>query len=256
MTIRRRPRERRRLLGERRGRETRTQQPGDEQATIGRINGVSAAAVNVTPAIRHRGRRSEEPPRPGTAAPPRHRADYRRFGRRIKEEDCTGCEPDAGWAHLRRVGPCEHGSVARNEVRNAGVLLEGARREERRRPPWARRGHLGRQAQVAQDALDHRGLVDQRNQSETPTAPRTRQGIDAETATHEVSPAWRRRARRSPTAFRRRGRCAGLGEARGLLGRWRVGGVGLARVGGVPEADDERPPRRSRPHPSTMLGVP
>jgi len=36
-------------------------------STIGRINGVSAAAVNVTPAIRHRGRRSEEPPRPGTA---------------------------------------------------------------------------------------------------------------------------------------------------------------------------------------------
>jgi hypothetical protein len=31
--------------------------------TIGSINGVSAAAVNGTPAIRHRGRRSEEPPR-------------------------------------------------------------------------------------------------------------------------------------------------------------------------------------------------
>jgi transketolase len=41
--------------------------------TIGRINGVSAAAVNATPAIRHRGRRSEEPPRPGTAQAQRPR---------------------------------------------------------------------------------------------------------------------------------------------------------------------------------------
>src|SRR5450759_2771848 len=38
-------------------------------STIGRINGGgSAGLVNVTPAIRHRGGRSEEPPRPGTAS--------------------------------------------------------------------------------------------------------------------------------------------------------------------------------------------
>jgi hypothetical protein len=115
--------------------------------------------------------------------------------------------------------------------------------------PGARRGHLDRHTQVAEDALDHRGLVDQRNQPETPTAPRTRQGIDAETATHDVNPTWRRRA---PTAFRWRGSCvglggAGLGEARGLLGRWRVGGVGLVRLGGVPDTHHERPPRGSRP---------
>ena len=55
----------------------------------------------------------------------------------------------------KNKGQVLHRSVARNEVRNAGVLFEGAGREERRRPPRARCGRLGRQAQVAQDALDH-----------------------------------------------------------------------------------------------------
>jgi hypothetical protein len=43
--------------------------PANQQKylTIGSTNGVSARRVNRTPAIRHRGRRSEEPPRPGTA---------------------------------------------------------------------------------------------------------------------------------------------------------------------------------------------
>ena len=60
--------------------------------------------------------------------------------------------------------------MARHDVRHAGVCFDVAGREEGRRPPRARRGRLGRQAQVAQDALDHRGLVDQRSQPETPTA--------------------------------------------------------------------------------------
>ena len=61
--------------------------------------------------------------------------------------------------------PGGHRSLPRNDVRNAGVPLEGAR-GEKRSPPWARRAHLGRQPQVAQEALDQRGLVDQRDQSQ------------------------------------------------------------------------------------------
>src|SRR5450759_4055507 len=182
--------------------------------TIVRIRGgLRSLRVTESPVIRQRGRRSEEPPRPGTA-PPRHNrpgtaADYRRFRQRVEEVAARGA-PDDDWAYLRRVGTGGHRSRARVEGRAPRVLVEGARQEERRRPSRARCRHLGRQTQMAQDALNHRGLLDQRDQAETPGTPRTRQGIDAETSTHEISPAWRRRARRSPTAPRWRGRCVGL----------------------------------------------
>jgi len=98
---------------------------------------------------------------------------------------------------------------------------------------------------MAQDALDHRGLLDERDEAQAPTTARARQNVEAEAATHEISPTWRRRPRRSHSAPRWRDRCvglggAGLGGARGLLGRWRVGGVGLARAG-------QGGPTRSRP---------
>ena len=87
--------------------------------------------VNVTPAIRHSGRRSEVPLRRRSAPPARHRADYRRFGRRIKQEVRAGSDLDVGRARLRRVGSWLHPAVALNEARNARVLLERAGREER-----------------------------------------------------------------------------------------------------------------------------
>ena len=98
---------------------------------------------------------------------------------------------------------------------------------------------------MAQNALDHRGLLDERDEAQAPTTARARQNVEAEAATHEISPTWRRRPRRSHSAPRWRDRCvglggAGLGGARGLLGRWRVGGVGLARAG-------QGGPTRSRP---------
>ena len=40
---------------------------------------------------------------------------------------------------------------------------------EGRRPPRARRGHLGREVQVTQDARDHRGLVDQCDEPKPPS---------------------------------------------------------------------------------------
>ena len=59
---------------------------------------------------------------------------------------------------------------------------------ERRRARRARLGDLGRQTQMPQEALNHRGIFDQGDQPQTPTTPRAVEHIKAEAPAHQIRP--------------------------------------------------------------------
>ena len=91
-------------------------------------------------------------------------------------------------AHLR---PTDVQTVARSRTRveHRGLVAPTSRagnaREPRRRTGGTRRGRLGRQAEMPEDAIDHGRLLDERDQTQAAATPRTRQNVDPKRSGHE-----------------------------------------------------------------------
>ena len=172
--------------------------------------------------------------------------------------------PHAARADLRQRGACARRSRGWVEYRDVLVLAQRAGLEQGRRPPRTRRRELGGQVQLAQNALDHRRLFDQRDQPEAPATAGTGQDVNTKRPAHQVRPAPCLVAERSPPPLQGRigrrfggaglaggdvlsgrGRVGGpeLAEISALCGSGRVGSAGLAAIGGVPKTHDEGPPR-------------
>ena len=94
---------------------------------------------------------------------------------------------------------------------------------------------------MTQDARDHRGLVNQCDEPEPPTAARARENVEAGTSTHQMGPQAGTLAGRSPLAGVGRIGFGGSGLAAvdARRGRRCGGGDGVGRV---PEADNKRSP--------------
>ena len=55
-------------------------------------------------------------------------------------------------------------------------------------PGRARLGDIGGEPEVSQDSLDHRRLVNQRHEAQSPTAARTGHDVDAKRPAHQLGP--------------------------------------------------------------------
>ena len=102
----------------------------------------------------------------------------------------------------------------------------------RRRSRGTGLGHVGRQPEVSQDALNHRRVVDERDQLEGSPTPGTSEDIQAQAPAHQLRPE----IVASVATVRR------FGMAIGGRVRFRSG----AEAARGPELDHERPPRRAR----------
>ena len=83
-------------------------------------------------------------------------------------------------------GPDVQGSGVEDDV--AGSTGGETVERERRRARRTRLGDLGRQTQMTQEPLDHRGIFDQGDQPQTATTPRAVEHLKAEAPAHQVRP--------------------------------------------------------------------
>ena len=116
---------------------------------------------------------------------------------------CNACgsydrRPHADRASLRRRGACARRSRAGVEARDVRVLVERVGIEQGRRPSGTWRWDLGGQVQMAQDALDHRGLFDQRDQPEAPATDARTRACGLTGGVGQCLRSGRQRSRRGP----------------------------------------------------------
>ncbi len=112
---------------------------------------------------------------------------------------------------------------------SGGEAVEKERHRGRPRGPGL--GDVGRQPQMAQDALDHGGVFDHRNELQAPATPGAFEDIEPKAPADELRPETVRRGRGVPSSRR----IPGVFRRRILVG-----------ADGFPESDHVGPPRRAR----------
>jgi hypothetical protein len=102
-------------------------------------------------------------------------------GRRRRRWPRRRSTPRGAAAPVRGAAPPSRGGDRRATAKSRQSLSFDRFGDKRRRV-----GDLGGQAQMAQDPLNHRGLIDQRDQAQPPGTPGTRQHVKPEASAHQV----------------------------------------------------------------------
>jgi hypothetical protein len=132
-------------------------------------------------------------PRPQRRLARPSRADYNSWRRLVKRKGARSARGGAprGTPPARR-GAGRHSGASGTGGEHRGIVVPTIHiansHAERRRAGGTPRGDLGRHAEMPEDPIDHRRLLDERDQAQAAAAPGAGQDVDPECARHERRP--------------------------------------------------------------------